>query len=170
MGSDYTTIVKLEPFYQRFLRANFRQEEGKPFSFPVRNDFSTWIGFSVMRRPHPFDFPDYGESRFEIVIPYLEHKNPAFYNYLSEKRQRTFRRMVYDLMKMLFHIELKQAIDKYGYTRIEAIDHLTEEFGFLPEDYDRLVKEYQRWLRRMQDQRYIENKKRCKAAEKNLVS
>lgn len=160
MASEITTTIKLDPFYQRFLCFNFPQEDGMPqkfgkaFEFPARNDFSTWIGFSVSRCPEDYRTPQYGEHEFRIRIPYLEHKNPEYFNFISEKRQRIFKRMVHDYMAMLFHDELKKAIDKFGYNRMEAIDHLQEEFGFTPDDYDRLLKEYQRWMKKRQMQRY----------------
>jgi hypothetical protein len=37
---------------------------------------------------------------------------------------------------------------------MEAIDHLMDEFGFSGEDYDRLIKEYQRWYKTETMRRY----------------
>jgi len=167
MPSEYTTTVSLEPFYQRFLRANFKrngedQKEGEPFMFPLRDDFSMWLGRALNRCPSDYTPPNYGENEFRIVIPYNEYKNPASYNYISAKRQIPFRRLVHQYLFSLFHEQLKDLVERLHYTRSEAIDHLQEEFGFVPDDYDRLVKEYQRWLKKRRTERY-KTRKQLKA-------
>lgn len=161
MASDYTTTIRLDPFFQRFLRTQFEQKDDAVFVFPPRHDFNNLLSFLVQPVPSDYKTPDYKDWTFRILLPNMEHKNVQVYNYLSKKAQQTFSNKVRRYMNRMFHDELGEAVCRYGLTRIEAIDHLTDTFGFLPEDQDRLLKEYQRW-------RKAENMRRFRKKKKNL--
>lgn len=165
--SDYTVTVRLEPFLQRFLKAQFEQSSGQNFKFPARHNFNTMLEFMVTKQPKDFLPPDYGEDTFRIELPTMEYKNVAVHNYLSEKRQIILCKKIKEFMYMKFNFQLSEAIRRYNMTREQAIDFLMEEFGFIPDDYDRLLKEYQRWLKMEQHRRYSQKKKLQKSQKKN---
>jgi len=162
MPSEYTVTLSMEPFLQRFLCFQFGRVMGSDFAFPNRHDFNRLLEFMLMPCPNDYKPRNYGENQFRIVIPMMQHKNVATFNYLSETRQGVFCNKVRRYMYMLFHEQLTEAILQQGYTRIEAIDHLREESGFTPDDYDRLVKEYQRWTKKEYNRRYNNNVKHKK--------
>jgi hypothetical protein len=159
MASEYTTTVKLDPFFQRFLRAQFEQENDDVFVFPSRHDFNALLAFLVQPVPGDYSPPNYGDWTFRIALPHMEHKNVETYNYLPVKAQQTFSNKVRRYMNRQFHDELGEAICRHGFTRTEAIDYLAYSFGFLAEDYDRLLKEYQRW-RKAENMRKWRRRKR----------
>jgi hypothetical protein len=162
MASDYTTTIKLDPFFQRFLRTQFEQERDDVFVFPARHDFNALLAFLVQPVPSDYKTPDFGKWTFRVALPYMEYKNVNVYNYLSKKAQQTFSNKVRRYMNRLFHDELGEAVCRYGLTRTEALDHLVDTFGFLPEDYDRLLKEYQRW-RKAENMRRLRRRKKVAA-------
>lgn len=159
MASEYTTTIRLDPFLQRFLCAQFDQEPGKVFTFPAKHDFNALLAFLVQPVPGDYKHPDYGDWTFRVALPYMEHKNVEVYNYLSQKAQRTFSNTIKRYMKHLFHDELGEAICNHGLTRVEAIDHLADSFMFEAQDYDRLLKEYQRW-KKMEQMRKFRRRRR----------
>lgn len=161
MASEYYTVTKLDPFLQRFLCAQFDQKQGEVFTFPPRHDFNSLLTFLVQPVPEDYKTQDYGDWTFRVALPHMEHKNVEVYNYLSQKAQRTFSNYIKRYMKRLFHDELSEAICNHGLTRIEAIDHLSDVFMFMPQDYDRLLKEYQRW-RKKENMRKSRRKRRGK--------
>lgn len=145
MASEYSVTIRMEPFFQRFLCAQFDQERNDVFVFPARHDFNKLLSFLVQPVPADYKPLDYGEWTFRILLPHMEHKNVAVYNYLSQKGQRTFMNRVRGYMNMLFHDEMSKAVFGHGMTRIEVVDHLADSFGFTTDDYDRLLKEFHRW-------------------------
>ncbi len=68
MPSGIFCTVRLDPFYQAFLRARFEQPPGEPFRFSKGHDLSLF--FQAMLRPLPPDHPepDHGENAFVIEI------------------------------------------------------------------------------------------------------
>lgn len=159
MPSEFTAIVSLEPFYQRFLRKHFNQPECEPFVFPARHDFSTWFAFAVNIRPENVSLEYYGENQFEVSLRNMEHKDPYSYNYISPHRQKVFRRMVHEYWQMRFHEAMTKIYLKCRYNQIELIDDLKEEFGFIASDTDRLLKEIQRYYKREQLRRFRKKRK-----------
>ena len=154
MASEYTTIIKLDPFFQRFLCAQFDNEFGQAFKFPPKHDFNRLLSHLVQPCPVDYRTPDYGESMFRIHLPNMEHKDVSYYNYLSKAAQTTFINSIRRYWSMLYHDDLTRSVKQLGLTRMEAIDHLMDEFGFSGEDYDRLIKEYQRWYKTETMRRY----------------
>lgn len=154
MPSDFTATLNLEPFFQRFLTAHFNKESGEVFSFPAKHDGNILLEHIVSKNPPGAKPQSYGENTFRVLLPYSEFKNPAVYNYVSETRQAIFRSWVRRYMNMLFHDRLTRSVKKLKLTRIEAIDDLKDEFGFLPCDTDRLLKEYMRWYKCENMQKY----------------
>lgn len=164
MSSEYSTVIKLDPFLQRFLMAQHSQADyarnGKIFVFPLRDDFAILLCSLVSPVPCDYVVPDYGGWTFRVKLPFMDHKNVEVYNYMSKRSCVTFGNHVRRNLNVLFHSELSDVVYKKHFTRTEAIDYLADQFGFLPDDYDRLLKEYQRWIKNEQVKRYRKRKKK----------
>jgi hypothetical protein len=109
MPSEIFCTLELDPFYQAFLRARFQVPEGEPFRFSKGHDLSLF--FQALLRPAPPHFmePDFGEDSFLIEIPFIEHKNPATYRYVSPERMVMFSSRVMRYWKMVAHDIITQA-------------------------------------------------------------
>lgn len=159
MASDYTVIISIEPFVRRFLYAQFGSNPGLPFSFPKRHRFNRLLEDMLFKPPADYVKPDYGENTFEIAIPCLEFRNEAVYNCMPETQQRAFNRRVGVFISDIFELKFRNLRKNQGLTKSEAIDNLTHEFGFLPEDHDRLIKAHQRWEKSEYNRKYRRKKK-----------
>lgn len=160
-GKIFCTVT-LEPFYQSFLREQYNQQERLIFDFPKNDDLRRWIEHSVTPPPDDFKPQVNKEDTFHIIIPYMEHKDPRTYNYLSRKKNVHFARRVRELFQMVMHRAIHlQTRD--GLRKEEIIDNIMEDFNFLPENRDRIEREYSRYLQRIYNQRF--QKKRKKSSQ-----
>jgi hypothetical protein len=164
MPSGYAVKIKLDPFLQKFLRGHFDQHN-PVFEFPKGNDLLMRLEFylSIPPRdmpaksdPHPWDF--------YISIPHMDHKDPFYYNYISEVKNKMIQNRIREYFLTLFHEEIAIGRKK-GFFKNEIIYQLMDEWG-IPVDYeDRLFKEYQRYLKKERDQRF---RKRSVLRSKNI--
>ena len=159
MSSGIHVTLKLDPFYQAFLRARFQIPEGEPFRFSKGHDLSLF--FQAMLRPLPADFreTDYGQWAFRIEIPYMEHKNPLTYRYISPERMVMFSSRVMRYWKMIAHDIITQA-RKMGMEKKEIIFFLLEELDIPLQYSDRVERDYSRYLAEERTRHFrVKNKK-----------
>lgn len=159
MPSEYTVTVNVEPFVRRFLYAHFNEKADRPFAFPSRHKFNRLIEDLLFKPPLDYRKQDYCDNTMEFVIPHLEFKNEAVYNYMPESMQRVFNRRISIYITDIFELKFRNLIRNQGMTKEEAISNLQFEFGFLPEDNDRLIKHYYRWIRSEYNRKYRRKKK-----------
>jgi hypothetical protein len=159
MAKEHFCIIKLDPFYQAFLRARFEQtNQNGVFVFDKGHDLSLLLQFLVKPKPVDYKPTDYGVSSFRIAIPAMEHKNPATYNYLSEERQLILVKRIMRYWKMISHDVIAEA-RRRGVDKKEIVYMMLDELD-LPEYYsDRIEREYSRYLHEERNRKYLRQKK-----------
>ena len=142
MSSGVICTIKLDPFYQRFLKMQF-DVHGPVFCFPKGHDLGTRFQFYLStggiekpEKPGPFDF--------KIEIPYMEHKSPLYYNTMSPNFQQKFQSRIREFWRDVSH-ELMGKWSRMGFTKEECIMKLIEEFGFTPDEEERVRREWKRY-------------------------
>jgi hypothetical protein len=158
MGSGIVVTIKLDRFYQQFLRGHFGVD-ANPFIFPNRHDLLLRFEAFLSIAPRDWKPVQLGEEAFHIEIPYMEHKDPNCYNYISKEKNNLFAVRVREFQRMIFHEEFR-SLKKTGYNRQECIQIMLEDFGIDQTYFDRVVKEYDRWLISQRQLRYKKNVKK----------
>jgi hypothetical protein len=119
--------------------------------------------FQFLLKPRPRDIeviypPDWG---FKVYVPYMEHKNPQTYNYISEKRSVVLGSRIMRYWKMVSHDIISDA-RRRGMEKKEVVYFLLEEMD-LPDYYtDRIEREYSRYLLEERQRRFLCKKKMLK--------
>lgn len=165
MSSQIYCTLKLDPFYQAFLRARFEQQEGETFRFTKGHDLSLF--FQAMLKPIPpgWKEPDYGEDAFTIEIPWMEHKNAQTYRWISPERNVMLCSRVMRYWKMVSHDIISQA-RKLGMEKKEIIFFLLEEMEIPLQYSDRVEREYSRYLKEERQRRFVSKNKLLKNVKK----
>jgi len=166
MSSGIYTTVKLHPFYQQFLRGQFQQTE-QVFQFPKGHDLLMRLEFFLAKAPADFKPANYGKQTFRIEIPYMEHKDPFYYNYISENKSVLFARRIREYFRDVIHEEIGRARRK-GFTRSEIIYGLMEELHISPTYFDLMEKEYKRYLQAERSRRFKKGKKTPQLRRKKI--
>lgn len=160
--SGIICTIKLDPFYQSFLLHQFGYSEFVPvFSFPKGHDLSTRFQFYLSKPPSGYKGEDHGKWSFKIEIPYMEHKNPKVYRYMSPKQQSAFQVRVRRFWQDVSH-EIIGKEKRRGFLKEEIIQKLMEDFGFEEEHRDRIKREYSRYLQSERLRRFRSKKRNVK--------
>jgi hypothetical protein len=165
MSSQIYCTLKLDPFYQAFLRARFQQPAGEPFRFSKGHDLSLF--FQAMLRPVPpgHKDPDYGQSAFVVEVPWMEHKSAETYRYVSQERNVMFCSRVMRYWKMVSHDIISQA-RRLGMEKKEVIFFLLEELEIPLQYSDRVEREYSRYKQEERQRRFASKNKMLKNVKK----
>lgn len=152
-------VIRLDPFYQAFLRARFDQTgSNTAFEFNKGHDLSLLFQFLLKPKPAGCKLPIYGPETFKIAIPAMEHKNPATYNYLSEERQQVLVKRIMGYWKLVSHDVIAEG-RRRGVPKKDMVYLLLDEMD-LPEYYaDRIEREYSRYLHEERNRKYLKHKK-----------
>lgn len=148
MASGVLTSFKLDPFFQTFLKSHFQCGSDAVFTFPKGHDLLRRL--EVLLRPVP---ENYKPSRshpalFHVELPYMKHKDPLYYNYLSDTAGKAFARKVRDFYELVFHERMSE-LRNAGYEYKECVYLFQDEYDLPPESTDRLIKDFQRWRNRI---------------------
>lgn len=146
MTSGIYTTVRLDPFYQEFLRAQFNQWD-PVFTFPRGHDLVIRLERYLTQPPNDFKVKQnpFGDETFRIEIPFMELKNPAYYFYLSDRKMKLFQQRVRDFFREIFHEEIRKYRSK-NFNKNEAIICFMEDFQISERYEDRLIKAYNRYI------------------------
>lgn len=164
MASPILVTLKLDPFYQRFLRSYYNCEE-PVMEFPCREDFNILLAHLVGKTPkiksgEKLEKKDFGEYTFIVALPYIEHKDVFYYNHFSERSLQIFQTKVYDFFKMIFHGDLNHSVHNLGIPKNDAIRLFMEKYNLLVDDEDRIKKGYYRYEKRLLTEFYRWNQKK----------
>lgn len=160
MSSGIICTIKLDPFYQQFLRCQF-QEFDPVFRFPKSHDLSLRFQFYLSRTP--IGKPEkYVVDEFKIEVPYMEHKSPFYYNYMSPNFQQKLQSRIREFWRDVSH-ELMGIWSRQGFGKEDMVQKIVEDFGFLPEDEERIRREYKRY-------RACERQRRFYHKSKSLIN
>lgn len=158
MASPVTTIIRIDPFYQRFLRVQLNQHE-KVFEFPKGHDLSIVFQFFVSKAPDDFQPPKPSDELLEVAIPYMEHKNPLVYNFISERSNTFLVTRIREYQRSVFHEEIGKRKQK-GLHKDEIIWQLIDEYSLSESDYDRVSRAYSRYLNAERQRKYLGRQKK----------
>ncbi len=146
MASTITVKIKLDPFYQEFLRKHFKKQTTNYFMFDKSSDLSIAFQALLIKPPSDYEPFDYGEESFEIEIPYNEHKDPYSYNYISKKANTILNSKIEAYFNSIFHEEVnKLRKPPYDFTIQNAIYVFMTNYDLSPKYFDRLEKNHKRY-------------------------
>lgn len=156
MSTGIICKIKLDPYFQQFLRGYYRIES-LIFKFPREDYDELHIAriFNDLLDSPPKDFKpeSFGKNEFLIEVPFQDHKDPFYCNYLSQTANEKFAKKVFEAFRDDFYdfIKEKRAI---GWKEYKDIIELYMDNRQIDTKYfDRLTKDYQRW-------RIIKNKRK----------
>jgi hypothetical protein len=152
MGTGRFITVKLDPFYQEFLRGQFNWYD-PVFTFPKGHDLLKRLEYYLTVPPKDFKLDDFGEETFRIEIPRMEHKDPDCYTFLSEQKNKLFANAVRDYYRVIFHAEIGKAI-KDGIPKSDMIFCLMDDYNISRDYEDRIIKDFDRYLKSERLRRY----------------
>ena len=146
MSSGISINIKLDRFYQQFLRGYYNCSE-PVFMFP-RASKKDYLPFALIPLlwypPEHYKLEDFGDDNFRIFIPEMHDKNVYSMNYISENSLRIFSEVV----EKFYFARLYQEFDELyigGLGPHQTVDVFMEKYK-ISEDYrDRLLKNYTRF-------------------------
>jgi hypothetical protein len=147
MSTGIICKIKLDPFYQEFLKGYFDNYE-IVFSFPREEieDLKLVSKFKklLMNPPNAYKpFPD-DERTFLIEVPEMKDKDPLFNNYISECRNEVFTHSIHNAWRNHYHrVICTYRNQDFDYQ--DCIKTYMDEFKISDQYFDRLVKEYKKW-------------------------
>ncbi len=160
MSSGITVKIKLDPFYQNFLRVYFKIPEGAVFSFPKGHDLSTKLQYLLTKQPEKFTPVENSESSFEIELPYCREKDVRSYNYLSPNREKILVNNIILFYKVIFHEEINHLRNEKGFTKKDSIILFMEDYKMSEDYYDRIIRAYNRWVENLSRRRKRKKQKK----------
>lgn len=158
-----TTKINVTSYLAEYINSKFNNGADEPLKIPEQHDLYHVVWNLMVKRPEGINPIDTGN--LEIVLPNRRiGKDPAYYNYLSDRSQRIIERYI----KMYFNNELHQMLEEnerigrelhnidviHQFMCMYEIDSITE---------DALLKNYYRWREIIrQKERRRKYKKRLK--------
>jgi hypothetical protein len=161
MPSGIYTTLRLDPFFQEFLRGQFNQWD-PVFTFPKNHDLLLRLERYLTMPPHDFKVISYGDETFRIELPYMELKNPSVHFYLSDIKMKMFSDRVRDYFREIFHEEIRKYRSR-NFNKNEAVICFMEDFRISEQHEDRLIKAYNRYMEIERCRRYRYRQKRRKS-------
>lgn len=159
--SGIFVVCRIDPFYQQFLRAQFKQKQ-IIFRFPHNHDLEVALKTYLTNHKPETDKPTpTGNEAFRLAIPPMDHKDPREYNKLSDKKQQLLADKIKRYYRHVIHDEIGRLRQK-GFHVNEIIYIILEDFNFNFRYYDRVEKEYKRWLNSQRLKRFRQREKRKK--------
>lgn len=156
MASGIITTVKLEPFYQQFLKTHFECNE-LVFTFPKGHDLQQRLTALLIKNPHPHAYLDYGKYTFRIELYTVSSKDIRQHNYISETASSIFASKVRDFYSMIFH-EFYAGLYK-KFTHKEIVYLWIEKYNFSESAYDRIERDARRYRKKNYNQTYYQKQK-----------
>lgn len=162
MPSGIYTTIRLDPFYQEFLRAQFNQFD-PVFTFPKGHDLLLRLERFLAKPPADFKphLIDFKEETFRIEIPFMEIKDPVYYFHMSDRKMKLFSQRIRDYFREIFHEEIRKYRSK-NFNKNEAIICFMEDFHISEKYEDRLIKAYNRYIDLERHRRFRRRKKSTK--------
>nr|DAF27328.1 MAG TPA: hypothetical protein [Caudoviricetes sp.] len=150
-----TVKLSVEQHVAEYIQGKFYDSEVGAVRFPSTLDIYILIYDLLQKRPldHPVD-----SGNLEFVLPERrEGKDPASYNYLSERAQK----ILNDKMRLMMWAELHDMMDENKHIKgiqfKESVFLFMCRYGIESVTEDALLKNYQRWrdkLRRKKKRGY----------------
>lgn len=159
MASGIFVNVRMDPFYQSFLRGFFGRGNDIIFSFPRRSryKFNELLHWLVDYPPLDFKPKDYGDHNFRVELPRSEHFSIECRNYLSERSEDIFRRQVRKFYLNILYSFVDEMVLKHKMTKSDAIDRFMQAYGLIDFDDERIKKTIQRYRKRITMDYYNRN-------------
>ncbi|MDA3912266.1 MAG: hypothetical protein PF448_13010 [Bacteroidales bacterium] len=153
MASGIITSIQLDPFYQRFLR-NYFEHTGIVFEFPKNHELSKVFCLLLTRPPldpEPRDVKK--EWEFKIDIPFMQHKNVMYNHYISARANISLAKKIHEFYMLVAHEELIRFRNQ-GFQHTECIDLFIDKYNLWFENYDRVLKDWQRYRNRIYQRKF----------------
>lgn len=157
MPSGITVKIKLDKFYQEFLKHQFLQSKSGFFIFDKSHDLSIKLGILLTKPPKDFTPKQYGKETFEIELPYSDVKDVRSYNYLSVNNEKILCNHIHLYFKIIFHEEIHR-LRELGFQKKEAVLVFMSNYDISAEYFDRLMRAYSRWIEKNRRIKLAKNK------------
>jgi len=145
---NYTKLnvtIELDTFYQEFLKSYFKTKKGATFAFPKRHELNQILELGLQKQPKNYKPKDYGQKTFKILIPYISWKDVRTYNYISKRIEIVLRRHIISFFRIIFHEEMNK-LATLNLQKKERVEIFIVNYNINPKYYDRLIKDYQRYI------------------------
>jgi hypothetical protein len=151
MASGIYVTIKLDSFYQKFLRGYFGQQDEVVFAFPKRSryKFNELLHWLVDYPPLTYKPRDYGKDNFRVELPRAQHFSIECRNYLSERSEEMFRRQVRNFYLNILYSCIDESVLKFNMSRTDAIDRFMQMYNLVCFDDERIKKTIQRYRKRI---------------------
>jgi hypothetical protein len=146
MSSGIYVTVKLDPFYQQYLRGLYNCFD-EIFCFP-RASRREYLLYSIIPLlwypPKDFRLPDCDKESFKISLPINDSKNVLAMNYISERGIMTF----IGIIKDFYYARWYEFCDQRffcGWGPYDIVDDFIEKYKIDPGYRERLLKDFTRF-------------------------
>lgn len=156
MASGIITNIKLDPFYQKFLKQHFECDE-LVFTFPKGHELQKRLNSILTKNPHPKTHPDYGKNNFRIELFYSSFKDIRQQNFISPLGCSIFAAKVKDFYNMIFHEFISERYRHFNHKEIVYL--WIEKYNFGEEAYDRIERDSRRYRKKNYNQTYYQKQK-----------
>jgi hypothetical protein len=142
--------VRLDPFYQTFLRHFFNSHE-LVFSFPKQNKYrwSQLLHMLVVRVPPNYRYCDYGEDHFRIELPQSHRIWVGTHCYLTPYAQSFLANRIRGFYLLCLYTFYEEAVIKCGAVKLEAAEMFQLKYGLQLFDLDRIIKDLTRYKQKI---------------------
>lgn len=142
MPSPITVNIRLEPYLIKYLENKYGKQ---PIEFPKKDRFGAIIPH-LLRKPYDSEnqFEKYGQSNLTVVLPWCEEKNVLYHNFMPASSQALFADIIFKAFRAEFHDFMNEAFN-CGAEIVEAVNVFIDLNGLDPKEFDRLIKERQRY-------------------------
>lgn len=146
-----TVKISIKKHLEEYMRGKFNDCREGVITLPDKTDLYHTLFDLTSKRPASCPLE---QGTLEIALPARRcGKDPAYYNYLSERSQRILERRI----ELMFWAELHEWIDynkhMYGIQYIESIFSFMRKFDINGISEDALKKNYYRWRDRTRKQK-----------------
>jgi len=148
MSTGICCKIKLDPFLQEFLRG-FYSCSSIVFKFPKENQDELHLAkkFNDLLDSPPADFKpdDFGDKTFMIEVPYIENRDPFYWNYLSKTSNEKLSKKIFEAYRDYYYDFIREKRSKGWCEYKDIVDLFIDKMRLNQKYYDRLTKDYQRW-------------------------
>lgn len=166
MSSGIICKIRLDPFYQEFLRGYYENYE-IVFKFPREDADELEIArkFNRLLMAPPCDYKPIKDDQntFLVEVPYFKDKDPFWNNYISTIRNESLANAIHRAWRAQFHEKMDE-FRNLGFEFKDCIYLYMDEFRISACFYDRLIKDLQRWRSIKRNKKYRQKEHRLTMA------
>jgi hypothetical protein len=168
MSSGIISKIRLEPFYQQFLRGFYKNND-TVFKFPREDadELALARKFNQLLMPPPNGYKIHNDDEytFLIEVPYQAEKSAFYFNYISLRRNTIFVEAIEKAYRFHFHEKMMEYRNQ-GYSYKQCAELFIDEYNINCLYIDRAIKDFQRWkiaisVKKYRQKSHLQNRAFC---------